>query len=103
MGMTPSSLSSAPNVLQLAEGVVDDDLSERRRAYAGARATALACLTADRAFAARLARLELVDAVARLNQHSSYRVKVRLAFGPRGPHDQEVLAASERRAAASTP
>lgn len=57
----------------------------------------------DRTIRATEQALDLVAAVTRLNQHSSYRLKVRLAFAPRGTQDQEVLAASERRAVASTP
>jgi len=35
--------------------------------------------------------LDLVDAVARLNQHSAYELKVRLGFGTRAPRRNKVL------------
>ena len=45
----------------------------------------------DRTIRAAEKALDLVDAVARLNEHSTYKLKVRLGFGRRGSRERKVL------------
>ena len=54
-------------------------------------AIGLSAPVVDRTIRAAEKAFDLVDAVARLNQHSTYKLKVRLAFGPHASRKSKVL------------